>query len=146
MVESCRELALQHPEYGEQLAQWGPRYTEMIGGPIDGMVELLGELRGRVRLYLLSNAPAEPIDQLVADWPFLEWFDGLVISGREQLLKPDPRLFQVLLDRFALEADRTVFVDDVERNVAAAAGLGIHAIRFESADQVREALADLGLA
>jgi 2-haloacid dehalogenase len=145
MVESSRELGERYPDYRDELALWGPCYPEMIGGPIDGMVDLVAELRGRTRLYLLSNAPAEPIDQVIADWPFLSWFDGYVVSGRERIMKPDPRLFRLLLDRFDLEPAATMFVDDLEANVTGAAAVGIQAVRFESAPQLRAALVDAGV-
>ena len=145
MAETTVELGRRHPEYAREIAIWGDRYTEMIGGTVEGTVEILSELRGTVPLYLLSNAPAEPIAQLRAEWPFFDWFNGLVFSGEERLAKPDPRLFELLLDRFGLEAPTTVFVDDVERNVAAAVELGLRAIRFESAAQLRHDLQRLGL-
>ena len=96
-------------------------------------------------LYLLSNVPREPIARLQLEWPFFSWFDGQVISAHERLVKPDPRLFQVLLDRYDLAPEATVFIDDVEANVEAAAALGITAIRFESASDLRRDLVRLGL-
>ncbi len=68
-----------------------------------------------------------------------------MISAHERLVKPDPRLFQVLLDRYHLAPEATVFIDDVAANVDAAAALGIRAIRFESATDLRRDLVRLGL-
>jgi len=145
MADSVAELAARHPSYADELAVWGERYTEMVGGPIAGSIELLAELRGRVPLYLLSNAPREPMERLRREWSFFDWFDGQVVSAEEGLIKPDPRLYQVLLDRFRLVPEATVFVDDVAANVDAAAALGIRAIRFDSADQLRQDLRRLRL-
>jgi 2-haloacid dehalogenase len=143
--ESVAELIARHPDYAAELGAWSQRYTEMVRGPIEGSIEILEELHGRVPLYLLSNVPREPIAQLQADWPFFSWFDGQVISAHEGLIKPDPRLFRVLLDRYGLVAEATVFIDDVAANVEAAAALGIRAIRFESAPDLRRDLVRLDL-
>ncbi len=143
--QSVADLIAQHPDYAQELAAWSERYTEMVSGPIEGSIEILGELRGRVPLYLLSNVPREPIARLQAEWPFFSWFDGQVISAHEGLIKPDPRLFRVLLDRYRLAPEATVFIDDVAANVDAAAALGIRAIQFQSASKLRQDLARLGL-
>jgi 2-haloacid dehalogenase len=145
MADSVADKAAQHPEYADALSVWVDRYPEMIGAPLPGMIDLLAELRGRVGLYLLSNAPIEPIDRIRANWPFLDWFDGFVISGEEKLVKPDPRIFLQLMERYDLDPAATVFVDDVARNVAGAAAVGLHAIQFESAEQLRRELVALGL-
>ena len=143
--ESVAELRARHPQYDAELEAWAARYTDMVSGPVEGSIEILAELRGRVPLYLLSNVPREPIARLRVEWPFFAWFDGLVISAHERLVKPDPRLFQVLVDRYDLVPEATVFIDDVEANVEAAAALGIRAIRFESAPGLRRDLVGLGL-
>ncbi len=143
--ESVADMAARHPHYATELAAWSERYHEMVGGPVSGSIEILGELRGRVPLYLLSNAPREPIERLRREWAFFGWFDGQVVSAEERLIKPDPRLFQVLLERYGLAAEATVFVDDMAPNIEAALALGLRAIRFESASALRRDLVRLGL-
>lgn len=145
MADSIAAKIERHPEYASELGMWAERYPEMIGGPVDGTLEILSELRGRVGLYLLSNAPAEPVAQLRADWPFFDWFDGVVISGEEQLAKPDPAIFRLLVDRFDLDPHTTLFVDDVEANLAGAAEVGLGVILFESAAQLRRQLTERGV-
>lgn len=103
------------------------------------MWELVAELRGTgLRVGLLSNSWA---NEYPAD--LLEHFDLVVISGEVGLRKPDPRIYQLLLDRLGLPAQRTAFVDDVPPNVAAAADLGIHAVHHVDATTTRAALASL---
>ena len=75
----------------------------------------------------------------------MKWFDGHVISGLEGVAKPDRRIFEILLQRHGLEPASTVFVDDQERNVAAARALGITALRFTSAPQLSQDLLALGV-
>ncbi|MBI3513537.1 MAG: HAD-IA family hydrolase, partial [Proteobacteria bacterium] len=100
-------------------------------GPIHGTVEILAALRARgVPLYALSNWSAETYPVAERRFDFLGRFRGVLISGRERVIKPDPRVFQLLLERFGIAAADAVYVDDSPRNVAAAAALGIHAVHF----------------
>jgi 2-haloacid dehalogenase len=78
-------------------------------------------------------------------YPFLRWFDGTVVSGFEGVAKPDPGIYELLLDRFGLEAQTTLLIDDSPRNVAAARGVGMQAVEFESAAALREELVAAGL-
>ena len=75
----------------------------------------------------------------------LDLFDGIVVSGEEGLLKPDPRIFRLLLDRHGIAADQAVFIDDVPANADGATGVGIHGIVFTTPAQLRHDLASLGL-
>jgi 2-haloacid dehalogenase len=70
---------------------------------------------------------------------------GILVSGDVALIKPDPRIFALLMERFAIEPQRTVYIDDVEANVAAARPFGIHAIHFTTPARLREELVGLGL-
>jgi len=76
-------------------------------------------------------------------FPFLEWFDGIVVSGDEGVIKPDPRIFRILLDRYRVAADEAVFIDDNPKNAQAASALGIHGIHFQSPAQLRRELVSL---
>ena len=145
-AETCRDLAARHPEYAEQIWAWGRRSEEMIGGPIDGTVAILGELRRRsVRCYALTNMEAETYPQRLARFDFLGWFDGTVVSSTEGIIKPDPEIFQRLIARFGLVPETTLFVDDSARNVAAAAALGLQTEWFRSPEDLRRRLEAAGV-
>ena len=73
------------------------------------------------------------------------WFDGIVVSGDEGVMKPDPRIFRILLERNGIAPQAAVFIDDNPANAAAATRLGIHGIHFRSPAQLRRELAALGL-
>ena len=73
------------------------------------------------------------------------WLDGYVISGIEGVAKPDRRIFHILLRRYRLDPAATVFIDDSPGNVAAARGLGLHALHYTSAGALRKQLRSLGL-
>jgi 2-haloacid dehalogenase len=145
-AEGTRELMPRHADKLELIEAWGRRFGEMIPGPIDGAVEVLAELRERrVPLYAITNWSAETFPPQRARFDFLSWFDGIVVSGCERVMKPDPRIFEILLDRYGLAAESAVFIDDVAANAAAAARLGIHGIHFRSPRQLRWELAAVGL-
>jgi 2-haloacid dehalogenase len=117
-----------------------------IGGPFDDVVSILRELRDEpVRLYALSNFSGELFRQASPRFDFLAWFDGLVISGDEGVIKPDPRIYRLLLERYGLEPARMVFIDDRPENVDAARAAGLVGIDFVSAPRLRRDLIELGV-
>jgi 2-haloacid dehalogenase len=144
--EAIELLAAKHPERRDLIAAFWERWPEMLGGALEDTVAILGELRAAgVRVYALSNWSAETFPRARPRFPFLEWFDGIVISGEVRLVKPDPRIFRHLLETHGLAAERTVFVDDSATNVEAAAALGMIGIHFAGADALRAELRSLGL-
>lgn len=140
------DVAAAHPEYRDVVLAFAERWRETIGDAIEGSVEILAELTGAgVPVYALSNWSDETFAIVEPDFPFLEWFDGLVISGREGVTKPDLRIFEILCERHDLEPHRVVFVDDSAANVEAALGLGFDAVLFSGPEELRRTLVDRGL-
>ena len=78
-------------------------------------------------------------------FPLLQEFDAQILSHEVGLLKPDPAIFELTLRHCGLEADRTLFIDDLRANVEAARALGMSAIQFESAEQIRAELTNRGV-
>lgn len=145
-AEAVEVLVKEHPEQRDLIEAYWHRWQETLGDAIAPTVEILDELRATgVRLIALSNWSAETFPIARPRYPFLEWFDGIVISGDLKVAKPDPRIFRFLLDRHGLDPRATVFIDDSEANVRAAAALGITALRFVDAKGLRRDLAALGL-
>ena len=145
-AEGVALLTRKHPEQADLIAAFHERWPEMLGGAIEGTVEILAELRtSGVRLLALTNWSAEtwPIGR--ARFPFLAWFEAVIVSGAEQLVKPDPGIFRILVDRHGLDPATTVFIDDLPRNVEAAAALGFRAVRFTTPAVLRGDLAAEGL-
>jgi 2-haloacid dehalogenase len=143
---SCAELASLHPDYAEMIHAWGRRSEEMVAGPIDDSVEILRQLKDAgVPCYALTNMETQTFPLRVKRFPFLSWFDGAVVSGFEGVVKPEPEIFERLLERFNLRAESTLFVDDSQRNVRAARELGIQAVLFESPAAFAELLSEAGL-
>ena len=144
--EAVEVLSAKFPDHRDLIDAYHTRWPEMLGEAIHGTVAILDELRARgVRLYALSNWSAETFPVALERYPFLGWFDGIVISGEVGAAKPDVRIFQELIDRHEIEPSETVFVDDNEPNVTAAAAMGFIALRFHDAERLREDLEGLGL-
>jgi 2-haloacid dehalogenase len=144
--EAVEELVALHPGRRELIEAYWHRWPETLGGPIEGTVSILGELKANgVRTYALSNWSTETFPLARPRFPFLEWFDGILISGEAKLIKPDPRIFAHLLEKFGLEAGSTVFIDDSAANVRAAETAGLIAIRFTNPAALRQEMSGLGL-
>ena len=143
---SCAELAAQHPEYAEQIRAWGQRSEEMVAGPLEGTVEILRRLKADGLLcYALTNMETETFPLRVERFPFMSWFDGVVVSAFEGVIKPDPEIFRRLIERFNLKPEATLFVDDSQRNVDAARQFGIQAVLFRSPREFEQLLSEVGL-
>lgn len=147
LADATQMLVDRHPEWKEQIESFYGRWTEMLGGAIEGTVEILRRLKasGRYKIYALTNWSAELFPIALERYEFLHWFDGRVVSGEEKMRKPQPEFYQLTLDRFGIKAEETLFIDDNLRNVQAAEKLGIGCIRFTSPEQLRDALQERAL-
>jgi len=138
---SCAELASRHPQFSEMIWAWAKRSEEMIGGVHVGSVEVLRAVRDiGLPCYALTNMEAETYPLRLDRFPFLGWFDGTVVSGREGVAKPDPAIFMRLLARFGLTPRTTLMIDDTKENLDTARQLGIQTALFRSARQLRKEL------
>jgi 2-haloacid dehalogenase len=96
-------------------------------------------------LYALSIWSHEAFPVAYNRYDFMKEFDGLVVSGYEKLLKPDHAIYRVLINRYGIVPEESVYIDDNKPNADAAAELGFHSIHFTSPDQLRAELDALGL-
>lgn len=146
IAEVVTRAAATDPAYGEIVAAYYENFPRSLTGPIPGMAEIVAELKGAgVRLLGLSNWSAETIHHAPVAAPAIGELEDIVVSGREKLIKPDPAIFALLLDRFDLDPGRTVFVDDLPVNVEAARELGLIGIVFTGAADLRTELDRLGV-
>jgi 2-haloacid dehalogenase len=145
-AEGARQLKAEHPDKAELIDAYGARFDEMMAGPILGSLEILTELRDRgTPLYGLTNWSAETYPPARERFAFLSWFRGILVSGEVGVIKPDLRIFELLIERYAIDPEDAVYIDDVEANAAAARPLGIHAIHFTTPAALRQELVRLGL-
>jgi 2-haloacid dehalogenase len=145
-AEAIEILVAEHPERRALIEAFHRRWAEMLAGEIPGTVEVLAELHAAgLRLVGLSNWSAEMFPVALERFDFLAWFEGIVISGEVGVNKPDRRIFEHLAQRFGIEPQEAVFVDDSAANIDAATDLGFCAIHFTDATALRQVLVRLGL-
>jgi 2-haloacid dehalogenase len=141
-AEGVAELVERHPAHAAAIAAYSERWEEMLGGEIPGSVEVLADLRAAgMPLYALTNWSAETFGIARERFAFLDWFDGVLVSGEERMVKPDPRFFRLLVERFGIDPGSSFYVDDSAANVAAARRLGFDAVRFTGPKRLRRDLA-----
>lgn len=145
-AEATALLRARHPEHAALIDAYWLRWEETLGGPHEATVALLQRLKSRgYRLYALTNWSQETFPVARRRYEFLAWFDGIVVSGEERLIKPDAALFQRLIERYSVAPGSALFIDDSARNVAAAEALGLHGWLYQGADGLRAHLEALGL-
>jgi putative hydrolase of the HAD superfamily len=107
--------------------------------PLAPMVEILEACRLRgLGCYALTNMPAEMFDYLEARIGFFQLFNGIVVSAREGLAKPDPAIYRLTLARYGLKPGNTLFIDDKVENIDGARVVGLHGIQYTACDAVQE--------
>lgn len=143
---SVAELSSQYPEWTAEIEAFHKQWPEMLGGEIPGTVEILEEIIQKgYKVYGLTNWSAETFPIAQGRYPSLNLMDGIVVSGEEKLIKPDPEIFRVLLEKYNLKAENCIFIDDNLHNIEASCKLGFEAIHFTDPDGLRDALSWLGV-
>lgn len=140
------EVIAAHPEFEAQIRAAGDRWIETIPGPVDGTFDVMAELSAAgVPLYGLTNMSMESFPQLEVMYPELALLRHVVVSGQVGVTKPDPAIFDILVERTGITPASTVFVDDSPVNTAGAAAQGFATVTFSDASSLRAELATLGL-
>jgi len=130
------------PELGlkshEEIDEFRRRYhsDESINNEV---LNLIQQLHNRYKLAVLSNSPMG-LDRWLADWGIIELFDVIFCSGDEGLIKPDPAVYNLTLQRLGVLPHEAVFIDDTAGHVEAAQKLGIHGIIFTNAAALKREL------
>ena len=147
LEEATNMLVDQYPEWQEYIEAYYGRWEEMLGGPIEETVDIFRRLKasGQYKIYALTNWSAELFPIALNKYNFLHWFDGRLVSGEEKIRKPFPEFYQLLLDRFQIEKEEAIFIDDNLRNVESAEEFGIETIRFTSPAELEKALQEKGI-
>ncbi|MFV2062766.1 MAG: HAD family hydrolase [Chloroflexota bacterium] len=144
--DAMAALEAEYPEWAEIFRAYDARWGETLGGAHEETVEVLRDLKATgTPLYALSNWSAEKFPVAEERFEWLQWFDGIVVSGRVKLVKPDAAIFQYLLETYHVDAADVFFIDDHEPNIVGANALGIHAHHFDGAAALRADLASQGM-
>jgi 2-haloacid dehalogenase len=147
LAEATELLVNQFPEHAANIRAYYGRWEEMLGGAIQETVDILRYLKEQTdhKLYALTNWSAETFSIALQRYDFLHWFDGRIVSGEEKTRKPYKEIYQRLIDRYAIDPTRAVYIDDNMRNLTPAVALGMHIIHFQSSGQFKKELEDLGV-
>lgn len=139
--QGVAELSAQYPEYAKDIEAYFNRWIEMMGTEIEGMYGLLQEYKAKGYTLLgLTNWSSDTFCQVKDVYPIFKLLDGMVVSAEEHCIKPSPRIYQILLERFGLNASDCVFIDDRQPNIDGADAVGMTGILFTSAQDLREKL------
>lgn len=134
------------PQWLSAGAAYVDNFPLSLLGPVPGTHEMVRELAAVGFPQLgLTNWSAELYPHAPATYDVIELLGDVVVSGEVGLAKPDPAIYQLVAERAGMPLDRLAFIDDSIANVAAAAALGMHAIQFTGAEQLRKDLVALGL-
>lgn len=142
--EGVSILQAQHPEHSEAIALFRDRWADMLKRELPDAVDMLRKLKADgYEIYGLSNWSAETIPTAFRRYDFFKLFDGIVVSGEEKLIKPDKRIYEVMLKRYNLNPEESVFIDDNSNNIQAANELGFKAILFDHIENVQKQITAL---
>ena len=143
-AEAVKELQAKFPEYAEAIQMYDDDWEKMLKCELPESIDLLKELKFMgYGIYGLTNWSAEKIGYAFANYSFFSLFDGIVVSGVEKVVKPDRKIYEILLERYSLKPGECVFIDDNQDHVDMAKVLGINAIRFDNIGNVKEHLETL---
>lgn len=146
LAEMLPERIARFPDHADLIHTYARRFTESIPGPVPGSIELVEALDAAgVPLYAITNFGAEFWPPFQAEWPVFERFRDIVVSGIEQLAKPDPAIYALAERRFGHAPSAMLFIDDNADNIAAARARGWQAHHFQGAEALRTDLLERGL-
>jgi len=144
-LEIIQKKQKEYPKYTEQLQIFYDKYVDFVTGEIPGMKELLTDLKAEgYKLYGLTNWSSK-VHDVMKNYDIFDLLDDQLISSEEHLIKPEPEIYERLLEKFDLKAEECVFTDDKAINVEAAVKVGLEGIIFHNAEQyARELKAIIG--
>jgi 2-haloacid dehalogenase len=145
-VENERILLAKYPQHKEYILYFLQHWYDSLSEENPESVALLTDVqKAGYPTFGLSNWPKETFPPTIIKHPFFKTLNGIVLSGEERVCKPDPKIYQILLERYRLIPGECVFIDDRQENLDTAKNLGIETILFQTAKQVREELKSKGI-
>lgn len=145
-LEEATNLLLEnHPEHQNEIEMYYGKWEIMLRDMIPESVEILYELKGKYPLYGLTNWSAETFPIALKRFDFFQAFNGILVSGEEKLIKPDPKIFELMMEKFSLKPENCLFIDDNLKNVEASRAFGIETIHFINPEDLRGKLLEMKL-
>ena len=145
--EGIALLVASHPEWEAQIRAYDERWHEAVPGMIEDSVAVLEELKARgEKVYGITNFSREKWAECLIRFPFLQSFDGVVVSAHERVIKPDPAIYRILFERYDLAPQDCIFIDDSAKNIETARSLGMKGIHFVEPIDLKAELTRHGVA
>ena len=137
IAEAELQLIPKFPHYENKIKMYYKNHRKMIRGTFEEPIEVLRQLKDKnYKCYVLSNWSAETFVGMTDDYPFLQSFNGLLISGEDNLMKPDAAIYELAISRFNLIPQETVFIDDKLENIEAAKNLNLQTIHLVDPNKI----------
>ncbi len=134
LAEMLPELKAEFPDHAPLIDAYAARFNETIPAPMSGSLELVERLDAAgVPLFAITNFGHEFWEGFRPTQPIFDRFRDIIVSGTEKLMKPNPAIYRLALDRFGIDPAGALFIDDVAANVAGAESLGIAGHLFKDA-------------
>lgn len=141
LAEMLPELKVEFPQHEALIDAYATRFNETIPGAVPGSLELVERLDAAgVPLFAITNFGHEFWEGFRPTQPVFDRFRDIVVSGTEKLMKPDPAIYALAIERFGIDPAGALFVDDVAANVAGAKSLGIGGHQFRDAAMLEREL------
>ena len=147
LAEGTEIQVAKHPEWEQEIRAYYDNWTTMLKSDIPQNVEVLRKLEhSKYDLFGLTNWSAETFPYALENYDFFKIFeDKIVVSGTEKLIKPDPVIWNLLLERYSIKADESVFIDDNAKNIEVAKSLGFICVHIKADTNLEKELRDLGV-
>jgi len=145
LSEGTTLLQNKFPEYKSLIQLFYDKWEVMLKSDIPETVALLYQLKQKYKIYGLTNWSSETISIAYKRFDFFKEFNGIVVSGEEKIVKPDKEIFHLLLNRYHLNAEDTIFIDDNINNIETATEIGLYTIHFESTSQLEATLSSINV-
>lgn len=145
LAVATAEKQQEFPQYKEQIGLFYGRWGEMLGGTIAENIRLIEPLKKNYSVYGLTNWSAETLPIAMELYSFFVEMEGIVVSGEEKMVKPDAEIYHVLLDRYGLKAEESLFIDDNAANIETSRQLGFKTIHFTPEVDLEKELKEMGV-
>ncbi|MBA5628647.1 HAD family hydrolase [Moheibacter lacus] len=145
LAEATELLVAQHPDWEKEIRMYYGQWETMMKDAIHETVDILFELKKKYKMYGLTNWSAETFPIALDRFEFFQVFDGILVSGKERLIKPDEKIFERMMEKFNLKPENCLFIDDNLKNVEASRQFGIETIHFINPEDLKAKLDEFGM-
>lgn len=143
--DAVKSFSEKIPECSSEIKKLFDNYILDVLEPIEKNIEIMKSLKGKYKLFVLSNFHYPAFDYIFKNWEFFKYFDGKIVSGHCKLLKPEKKIYELLCSTYSLKPNECVFIDDTKANIEAAEEFGINGIHLTDINILEEKLKENNL-